>query len=354
MSEEDSAEKTEEPSPERRRKAREEGQFPRAKDTGGVIATLFVLIALMGFGDSIGGALRGFLVECLSNPVWLLNGDVNALGQRTAETLATATLPIAVCAALAAIGAGLLEAGFQPRVELAMPKWNRLDPTSKLKQLFSLSQGTSNLLLALGRVAAVLGVTLLVMRHHFEDLIQLSRAPVSASSGALAQIALNFAIWATGTLMILTAIDYVVSWFRHEKSIRMSRRELKDELNQQEGDPRVKAKLRARAREIATKGLAHQIKQSDVVVTNPTHIAVALRYRANEGAPVINAKGFDEVAQYIKTLAKEHHVTVIENKALARALAKNGRVGKVIPFELYAAVAQVLAMVYRTKRRAVA
>lgn len=347
----DDSEKTEDPTPERRRKAREEGQFPRSKDLGAVVATGVILMGLIGFGDDLGAELKSFTDECLRNPSWLIQGDLFALGHRLGMTLAILTLPFAVCAAIAAIGAGLLEAGFQPHIELAAPKWNRLDLFSKLPQLFSPKQVGTNVLLSIGRVGAVGWVAYLVIIAYLPDLMKLSRTPVPGVVAELYHVAINFAIWATFTLLVLSAVDYVVSWFRHEKSIKMSRQEVKDEHHQQEGDPKLRARIRGRAREIANRGLLKLIRESDVVVTNPTHVAVALRYRAMEGAPVINAKGYDDVAQHIKRLAREHGITVVENKPLARALARRGRLGKTIPVELYAAVAEVLAFVYRTRQR---
>lgn len=345
----DENEKTEEATPERRRKAREQGQFAKAKDTTAVAATFAVLIALGGFGAALGELLTDFVAEFLRDPEALVRGNLQVVGQRTVAVLATLTLPVAVGAAIFAIGAGFLEAGYQPRLELAGPKWNRLDPINGLKRIFAFKTGTTNVLMMLARVAAVSGVTYLVGRHHFGDLIKLSRAPVAASANELVRIAMNFALWATLTLMLLSALDYILAHFRHEQSIRMSRQELKDELHQQEGDPKVRARQRQRAREIASRNYDKQVKQSDVVIANPTHIAVALRYRADEGAPVVNCKGYDDVALHIKGLAQKHNVMIVENKPLARALAKLAKVDKAIPVELYASVAEVLAFVYRAK-----
>ena len=130
----------------------------------------------------------------------------------------------------------------------------------------------------------------------------------------------------------------------------MTRQELKEELRQQEGDPKVRAKQRLRARELSKRGLAKEVKRSDVIVANPTHISVALRYRPNEGAPLVLAKGYDEVALYIRKIAEENEIPVVENRPLARALAEKTKIGKMIPVDLYQAVAQVLAFVYRMKR----
>jgi flagellar biosynthetic protein FlhB len=344
-------EKTEEATPERRRKAREEGQFPRAKDTGAVASTLAVLLVLSAFGASFGHTFIDFLRECLYSSEGLTEANLKATAQRLGITLAWITLPITLAAAIAGFAAGVLEAGFEPRFELVAPKWSRISPGGKLMQMFALKDSVVSLLLTLARVGAVAAVTWIILRQNFDDLVKLARAPVEASLMELFRISMRLATWATLTLLVLAAIDYFSAWFRHERGLRMSRQEVKDEIQQQEGDPRIKARQRARARELATRGVAKRVKESDVIVTNPTHIAVALRYKAAEGAPVINAKGYDEVAQYIKRLAKENHITVVENKPLARALAANGKVGKAIPLELYAAVAEVLAFVYRARER---
>lgn len=346
----DDAEKTEEATPERRRKAREEGQFPRAKDTGAVAATLAVLMAMLVIGDDIVASLTELIAYCLSNAATLVEGGLQPVAQRIGLTLAFVMFPAATCAAIAAVAAGFLEAGFEPRLELIAPKWKRIDPLSKLKNLFSPKQAASNVVLTLARVAAISSVALLVMWHYFPALIKLSRAPISASALELMRIAMRFALWATLVLVLLSSIDYIVSKFRHEKSIRMSRQEVKDEYQQQEGDPKVKLKQRQRAREIANRGLVKLVRESDVVIANPTHIAIALRYKAKDGAPVVNAKGYDDVAQHIKRVARDHGIAVVENRALARALAASAQVGKVIPLELYAAVAEVLAFVYRQRR----
>jgi flagellar biosynthetic protein FlhB len=133
----------------------------------------------------------------------------------------------------------------------------------------------------------------------------------------------------------------------------MSRQELKDEMKQQEGDQRIKQRQRARAREAARRGIRRAVESADFVIANPTHISVAIRYRVNEGAPVVTAKGYDEVALYIRKLAKDHDIPVIENRPLARALAKRVKPGRPVPVDLYAAVAEILAFVYRLKKRSI-
>ncbi len=351
MSEQDDSEKTEEATPERRKKAREDGQFPKSKDAGAVAASLAVLLGLLAFGDDLVDGLRQFAILCLSQTQELSQGGYDRVGQMAARVLAVASLPLAIVAATAAVGMGFFEAGYMPRAELVQPKWSRLEPLGKLKQLFSPVSGATNTALALARVFVVGAVAYKVCADAFPLLTRLSRAPLSGGIAAIVDVASRLALWATLALAVLAAVDYIQSWFKHEKQIRMSRQEMKDEFKQQEGDPKIKSRQRAKAREMAKRNIAKEMKNADVVVTNPTHVAVALRYRAHEGAPVVVAKGYDEVAQYIKSLAKELGVPTVENVPLARGLAERVRVGRAIPAELYAAVAEVLAFVYRLRGR---
>ncbi len=152
---------------------------------------------------------------------------------------------------------------------------------------------------------------------------------------------------------MLAVVDYAQSWWKHEQSIKMSRQELKEEMQQQEGSPQIRPRQRQRARDMLKRGIKKAIKEATVVVTNPTHVAVALRYHPAEGAPIGVAKGYDEVAQHIKKLAKELGVPLVENVPLARGLAEKVRVGRSIPGDFYAAVAEVLAFVFRIRGRGV-
>ncbi|MEP7053589.1 MAG: EscU/YscU/HrcU family type III secretion system export apparatus switch protein, partial [Pseudomonadota bacterium] len=158
-------------------------------------------------------------------------------------------------------------------------------------------------------------------------------------------------IWSTMALALIAALDYGWSWWRHEQSIKMSRQELKDEHHQQEGSPQIRQRQRARAREMLRRGLRKGVKEATVIVANPTHVAVALRYKQHEGAPIVTTKGYDEIALQIKKIAKEEGIPIIENRPLARGLAERVRVGRVIPADMYVAVAELLAMVYRLKNR---
>jgi flagellar biosynthetic protein FlhB len=350
MSSEDFSERTEEPTPEKRQRARDEGQMARSRDGGAVAATAAVLLVVLSSGTAMLGVVRTFAVQCFQNPRQVNVADTGRIFKDFATGLAAVSLPMALAAALGGIGAGLLEAGFRPRLELAAPKWSRLNPVGKFQQLFSLRQGSVNAIMALLRVAAVGAVAYSVIKADFPGLARVSRTELSSGLLFVGHLILRITVGCIVALAVLALLDYGQSWRRLQRELMMTRQELKEELRQQEGDPKVRARIRQRARELAKRGIAKEVRRADVVVANPTHVSVALRYRAMEGAPVVVAKGYDEVALFIRKIAEESDIVVVENRPLAWALADRAKVGKMIPVDLYQAVAQVLAFVYRMKR----
>ncbi len=349
----DDNEKTEDPTPERRQKARDEGQFARARDTGAVAATFAVLLLLSGMGEDILIAVREFCLHCFQDPLTLVRGDMTIVLEQTLKVLVMACVPVAVFACLAGMAAGFAEAGFHPKFELIEPKFERLEPLSKLQKLFSPKEGSVNVLLSLLRVGVVGLVAYSVLKDEFPRLAVAARGTLTMAAVQMGEVAFKVAAWCTLALGGLAAIDYAQAWWKHEQSIKMSRQELKDEMQQQEGSPQVRQRQRARAREMLKRGIRKAVKEATVIITNPTHVAVAVRYHPSEGAPVVVAKGYDDVAQHIKALAKELGVPMVENVPLARGLAEKVKVGRTIPAELYAAVAEVLAFVYRLRGRGV-
>jgi flagellar biosynthesis protein FlhB len=345
------SDKTEEPTPERRRKAREEGQFPRGRDAGNIAGSLSALLTLALLRDQHVEELRRIAIYCLAQPFDLLRGDGYALWQILARSVVLLCLPVCIAAAVGAFTLGLAEAGYHPIFKLAAPKWSRLDPGPKLQQLLMPQEAVVNIALQLLRVGAVAAVAFACVKHDLPILLKLSHTDALGAVEALISSIVRLALWSSLTLAVLAGLDYLRSRRSHETSLRMTRQEVKDEVKQHEGDPRTKQRQRARAREILRRGLTKAVRSSDFVVVNPTHVSVAIRYRVAEGAPVVTAKGYDEVALHIRILAKAHNIPIIQNAVLARLLAKRVREGRPIPVDLYAAVAEVLAFVYRLKNR---
>lgn len=347
----DDSERTEEPSPEKLRRAREEGNIARSKDAGAVAATVACLLLLSALGSSAFAGYRGFAEQCFAHVSTAGTGGLKAALGNTGLALIYAMLPVAFAAAVAGTLIGMAEVGIQFNTQLLEPKWSRIDPLSKLGQLFSPSHGGITSVLTLLRIAVTFYVSYSVLKGELPALLRLPRAPLEQSVLVVLAICAKVAFWSVLALAVLSLLDYGYSYFKIHRSLRMTRQELKDELQQQEGDQKVKGKIRARARELAKRGIISEVKRADVIVANPTHVAVALRYRPEEGAPIVTAKGLDEVAQYIKKIARDHEIPVVESKALARALHAQVKVGRRIPVELYQAVAELLAYVYRIKKR---
>jgi len=346
---EQQGERTEEATPEKKQRAREEGQFARSKDGGAVAASAAVLMCILALGSSDVSLIKDFALFCFGSPTALASASVMPIAQRLAMVVLGVVVPICLAAAVGGADIGILESGLLFRMELLNPNFGRLNPLKRIGQLFSPKQGFMNVLSALLRVTVVGTVTFLVVKGAFPELAKLGRADLSAAAISVLRVGLRLAAWSILALGCLAAIDYGQSFWRIKKELMMSHQELKEEMRQQEGDPKIKARMRARAREMARRGIAKEVKRSDVVIANPTHICVALRYRPNEGAPAVTAKGYDEVAFYIRRLAEENGIPVVENKPLARALAESAKVGRMIPVDLYQAVAKVLAFVYRMR-----
>jgi flagellar biosynthesis protein FlhB len=347
----DDNEKTEEPTPDRRKKARDDGQFARAKDTGAVAATVAVLLVMSSIWGDLVGTIREFCLMCFHEPLMLVRGDMTLVLEQTVKVLVVSCLPVALFACLAGLAASVAEAGFHPNFESIQPKFERLEPLGKLQKLFNPKEGAVNTALALLRVGVVAAVAYSVVEKEFPRLVVASRGTLAMAAVQIAQVTFKVAVWCTLALGVLAVIDYAQSWWKHEQSLKMSRQDLKEEMQQSDGNPQVKQRQRARAREMMKRGVRKALKEATVVVTNPTHVAVALRYHPSEGAPIVVAKGYDEVAQHIKSLAKELGVPMVENVPLARGLAEKVRVGRTIPADFFAAVAEVLAFVYRIRGR---
>jgi flagellar biosynthesis protein FlhB len=345
----DAANKTEQPTPQRRKKAREEGQLARAKDAGGVAATAGVLLVLAACGPAYGQLLQQLTSYCFGRTGDLVHADIRVAAGRAVSALAMLAVPAAVAAAIGSCAVGFAQAGFDPRMELLVPKWERMDPLARLKSMFAAPSVLVELLLSLARVGVVGYVAWVTVTDALPKLTALSRAGLLSATGELWSVAGQLMLRCSLALLVLAVLDYAQSKLRLERQLRMSREEIKEELKQSEGDPQMKGRQRARAREALKRGVAKQVRTSDVILVNPTHVSVALRYRREQVAPVVTAKGYDEMALHIRQIARDAGVPLVENRALARELARRVKVGKPIPVDLFAAVAQVLAFVYRMR-----
>lgn len=344
--------KSEQPTEKRLHDAMEEGQFARAPDLQ-VVALLIGAFFVLSFGmreycERVAGIAVAIFSQLGKNPV-AADGVAEWTGV-AARTMLGLILPIGCACAGAAVLTGGLQSQFRLTPKVLGFKFSRLDPLAGFQRLFS-GQGWVKVATELAKVLIV-GFTIWgAVKTIMNDPIFV--APVPAHR--LGEFILNT------TLMLLTrfilvlgalaAVNYVFQLRKTKEDLMMSRHEVKEEQRQSEGDPKVKSMLRQMARRLIQKQMLKSVKTADVVITNPTHYAVALKYeRGKDKAPMVLAKGEGAFARRIKALAAEHDVPMVENKPVARLLFKAGKVGKPIPVELYQAVADILAFVYKTHR----
>jgi flagellar biosynthetic protein FlhB len=209
------------------------------------------------------------------------------------------------------------------------------------------------LLKGLLKASILLGMLYTVMKNERELLLSIMMYPLDKGAGIIIGKIWGLALRMALVLFIIALFDYAYQKWEFEKSIKMSKQEIKEEYKQMEGDPKIKAKIRQKQRELAQRRMMSDVPKADVVVTNPTHIAVAIQYdQHNMSAPLVVAKGEDRIAQKIREIAEEHDIPIVENKPLARALMKQVEIGESIPEDLYRSVAEVLAFVYKLKKSA--
>ncbi|HQF39560.1 MAG TPA: EscU/YscU/HrcU family type III secretion system export apparatus switch protein [Opitutaceae bacterium] len=352
MADQDKDQKTEPATPKRRAEAFKRGQFARSPDVQVAFTLTAALVVMLFSAPDIARSLRDFALysfqnlgrTTLSNEL-MLSRLVEA-GQRCLGLMT----PLLVACFVAAVLGGGAQSRFQLTTEVLEPKLDRLNFVSGFKNIFN----TSALmtlpfdLLKLGGIGLALW---LAVKRVMQD--PLFHVPMKAEHLAqfLNHSTLLFLAWICGAMAIIAIASYSYQHHKTEKDLRMTKQEVRDEHKQQEGDPMVKGHRRRLARRLMQKQMLQAVPTADVVVTNPTHFAVALKYeRGKDEAPVIVAKGEGAFARRIKALGAEYGVPMIENKPVARMLFKVGEVGEPVPLALYQAVAEILAFVYRTHR----
>ncbi|MGY3039512.1 flagellar biosynthetic protein FlhB [Rhodanobacter sp. TND4EL1] len=352
MSDDSDQEKTEQPTEKRLRESREKGEVPRSRDLSGAIVVLAGVVALMNSGQSGLRHARRIFELGLGYSRESLFSD--ALPGRTlhaalAEALQLFT-PVALATLLATLAAPLLLGGLNFSAQALQPKFERLDPIKGLGKIFAL-RGLVELgkaLLKLLFIGAVLG---LLLRHWQGELQATGRGPVMAGIAQSIGLLGRAALWFGSMLALIGAIDALYQKFDHAKNLRMSKQEIRDEMKESEGNPEMKGRIRQVQQAQSRRRMMEELPQADVLVVNPTHFAVALRYDDGRmGAPRVIAKGVDVLAQQIRLVATSHRIPMVEAPPLARALYATTELGREIPASLYVAVAQVLAYVYQLKQ----
>jgi len=353
MAEDSYQDRTEQPTPKRRREARRQGRIARSRDLGTALVLFTGLWLVAVWAPWAARHQEAWLRLWLTQlrPGLLSPGEMGPLFQGVAATLAWLLAPVFLGLAGASLAAACLQGGWLFAPQRLAPDLSRLRLFSGLKRLFS-GQSVVELAKALVKVVLIGGLAYLTVTPLLPRLPDLIFSDPAGLPEFLRSSGLSIARRIILGLLLVGLLDYLLQRYRFEKNLRMTKQEVKEEMRQTEGDPRVKARIRSLMRQLATRRMMAAVPQADVVITNPTHVAVALKYDgATMVAPQVVAKGQGFVALKIMALAREAGVTLVENAPLARALYKNVEVGGFIPTSLYRAVAEVLAYVYSLRAR---
>lgn len=348
---ENDQERTERPTAKRLEKAREEGQVPRSHELNTAAVLLVGAGSLHFLGGSIAATLFDIMKSALSvSPAEAVDPAL-ALSAASAELLRALLVcaPVLGLTLIAAFAAPLALGGWNLSIGALAPNFTRLDPIAGFGRFFS-AQGAVELGKAFGKFLVVGVVAVVVLRKQSSQLLALGAQPLPVAIAQTVTLASDALLAVSGGLALIAAIDVPWQLWQYSHKLRMTREEIRQELKEAEGAPEVRMRIRRAQREFARRRMMHEVPKADVVVVNPTHFAVALRYDdARMRAPLVVAKGTDLIAARIREIATEHSVPIFEAPPLARALHHNVEIGGEIPATLYIAVAQVLTYIYQLK-----
>ncbi len=349
---ENGAEKSEEPTDKRRKESREKGQIARSRE----LNTFAVLVAgvggLMSYGGAIGDAMISIMKDnfTLSRELLMNNGSMALQFENSIYVALLALFPLFIVLLVASIVGPIALGGWLFSPQSMAPNFGRLNPLPGIKRMFSAKAGLE-LIKALAKFALVLIIAMVVLKADTRDLLALANEPLESAIMHSIQVVARSAMWMAWGLIFIAAVDVPFQLWDNRQKMLMTKQEVRDEYKDSEGKPEVKQRIRQMQREMAERRMMAAVPQADVVITNPTHFAVALKYDPQAGgAPVLLAKGGDFIALKIREIANEHKVMVLESPGLARAIYHSTELDREIPAGLYLAVAQVLAYVYQLRQ----
>jgi len=348
------SQKTEEPTPKRLEDARRKGQVASSREVNHWFIILAGAVSFMALAPGMSNRIIRAISRFVTEPDLIITSPAGiglALKGMLGEVL-LAVLPVIMLLVIAAILAGVVQSGLVFSGERIKPELSKISIAKGAKRLFSL-KSVAEFVKSVLKLIVVGGVVTLLFIPIFEDLSSITTMPIAATMTLLQSLAVRLFIGVLAVMSVIAIIDFIYQRFEHIKSMRMSRQEIKDELKQTEGDPQVRARLRQIRTERARRRMMAAVPEADVVITNPTHFAVALKYDPQEmSAPRLVAKGADAVAERIREVARDHNVPLVENPPLARSLFASVDLEQEIPTEHYKAVAEIISYVFQLKGRA--
>jgi len=352
MAEDSGQEKTEEPTQKKIEESRKKGQVARSKELGTTFVLIFSAISLLMYGPAIGKGLYNIMGRALSlnrNETYDTTKMFAVWGEMFSELIFPMSMFVFIIVIAAFVGNTLL-GGFNFSWKAAAPKASKMSPAKGLKRMLGPQAGVE-LVKALLKFILVAGFAIFLINTFFYEILHLSVEQVPSSIIHALEILAWMFLALSCTLIIISAIDAPYQSHNHHKQLKMTLQEVKDEYKNSEGDPQIKARIRRTQREMSQRRMMQDVPDADVIVTNPTHYSVALKYDTEKaGAPIVIAKGVDELAMQIRKVAIGNEVPIVESPVLTRSLYHTTEVGHQIPDQLFTAVAQVLAYVFQLKR----
>ena len=350
--EDQDAEKTEEATQTRREDFRKRGQVAQSRELASALFVLFGVGLIAAFGPFFFQQVQDIFRHTYGADLVaaVRSGDLLPAASFAMKKMVLLLLPIAGITLLIGIGSTVVQVGFLNVEDALTPKWEKLDPVEGLKRLFSLRNLFEGIK-AILKIVVIGVVVYFSMRSQLLKLPMISQMDVNQIFVYLSDLVVRV-LFAVGlSLLTVALVDYFFQRWELEKRMMMTKQEVKEEHKSREGDPLIKARIRRVQKEMSQRRMMEKVPSASVIVTNPTHIAVALKYTADLPAPQLIAKGGDLIAEKIKEIAKQHSIPIVENKPLARTIFKTMKIGQVIPRELFVAVAEVLSYVFKLKKK---
>lgn len=345
-------ERTESATPRRQDEVRRRGQVARSTEINSVAGLLVGFLFLRAWGGTIVGQVEQVMRATLGDlhQDELTVESAMQLGLTYAGFVMLLLAPVFAVMLLVGIVSNVAQVGLLFTMKPLVPDVSRINPLKGFGRLVS-TRSLVELVKSLIKIAIVGFVIYRTIIDRIDVIVMLPRAELMPATGEILNLVFDLGIRSAGALLIIAVIDYGYQRYSFSQSIRMTKQEVREEMKQTEGNPQIKQRIRQLQRSIAQRRMMQAVPQADVVITNPTHIAVAIQYQPGSHAPMVVAKGQDFIAERIKQVAREAGVAIIENKPLARALNEQVDIGEEIPAELFQAVAEILAFIYRLRKR---
>ncbi len=345
--------KTEDPTPKKKRDARKQGNVAKSSEVNTAMTFLAILLIAYTMPDFINVELKNFLVNSFRNDFSTTMDEniIKMLMIRFTISFMKIILPICLIIMIFGILGNLIQTGLMFSGESLKPKFSKLNPISGFKNMFSL-KALGNLVKSIVVIVVLLILGYSFMNKNFEGLIKSGDIYTPYLFDTIIELIKKLLSSISLAVVIISIIDYGYQRYTHNKELKMTKQEVKEEYKQMEGDPHIKGKIKQKQRQMATQRMMQSVPSATVIVTNPTHISIAIRYeKGKDTTPVVVAKGADVIAFKIRELAKSHDIPIIENKPLARLIYKEVEIDQEIPEEMYKAVAEVLVAVYKIKNK---